>query len=464
MKTGAIDKEFVDNAFLRKKKDLKSDDSAAKAVDAPALVRSPYPKNFLEVERAFSQAMLMYRSSVIETIRIAPVLASIHLGEGIEKVCKTRGAKVDALSEGEVEVYSLPEHALSAFMRYSDRARALIDGADHLPAISAIGILSSYDAILSDLLKVVFSIKPEMIFTSDREIKFSDLAAFGSISEARDSIVSNEIDGVMRQSHHEQFSWMEKKFAMKLTEGLDVWPEFVELCERRNLLTHTGGVVSGQYLKNCEHYGKPATHSVGDKLEVDLDYLKRAVEIVSEIGFKLIHTLWRKFAPRDLETSDSTLNACGMNLIASKEYSLAEKLLSFGVYQKRHHSDRLKRMMIVNLANSAKLQGHQDRCNEQLASHDWSATSYQFQISVAAVKNDFPGVARLLMLGGDVIELSSSDFRDWPVFGDARKDAEVQTAFEKVYGEPLNKHDPVDAPPVNTEVELVDGEEIEKKV
>lgn len=230
---------------------------------------------------------------------------------------------------------------------------------------------------------------------------------------------------------------MEKKFGMKLREGLDVWPSFIELCERRNLLTHTGGVVSEQYLKNCEKHGKKAKYQVGEKLDVDLEYLTSAIKIVSEIGYKLIHTLWRKFSPEEREKADSVLNTTGMDLIASGEYNLAERLLKFGVDQKQHSSDLVKRMMIVNLANAAKLGGDKDRCEKALASHDWSATSYQFQVCVAAVKDDFEEVKRLLRLGGNVVEITPSDFRDWPVFRNARKDCDVQAVFEEVFGEPF---------------------------
>ena len=94
--------------------------------------------------------------------------------------------------------------------------------------------------------------------------------------------------------------------------------------------------------------------------------------------------------------------------------------------------------MVVNLANAAKLGGHKDRCDAALSSHDWSATSYQFQICVAAVRNDFNEVVRLIRMGGKVLDLSPSDFRDWPVFHDARSNVDVQSAFEQVFGERLS--------------------------
>ncbi|WP_295037402.1 hypothetical protein [Sulfitobacter sp.] len=439
---GKIDKDIVTSTFSHNgKESSKAEESSNEKHSEPEKsdARPPFPNNFRDVERAFSQAMLMYRKSVVETIKFAPFFASRMVRSNVEAIATSRGTKREDLSMEEIHVYSLPSHAFSKLKHHTDRAEALIEGAQHLPKISTIGIISSYDAILSDLLRVIFQQKPEIIFTSDREVKFSELLELRTLEAVRDSIISNEIESVIRKSHHEQFSWMEKKFSMKLREGLDVWPDFIELCERRNLLTHTGGVVSEQYIKNCSNFGKKSRHQVGDKLEVDIEYLSSAIDIVSEVGYKLIHTIWRKFLPAERKQADSLLNETGMNLIAAGEYNLAEELLRFGVGQRQHSSDLVKRMMIVNLANAAKLGGNKARCDRALSSHDWSATSYQFQICVAAVRDNFQEVRRLLKLGGEVIEVSPSDFRDWPVFKDARNDTGVQIVFEEVFGEPLRR-------------------------
>lgn len=458
IKSGDIDKDFVENVFASKEKDVESTKISNEVAEGESIDKHLSQKSFLEVERSFSRAMMMYRNSVVRTIKLAPVVASVSLGRGIEEIVKNRGEKLPELSSDTVEVYSLPKHAVHTVNQYSEKAEALIQGAAHLPTISTIGIISSYDAILSDLLRVVFTIKPEIIFTSDREIKFSDLVGFETISDARESIVGNEIESVMRQSHHEQFSWMERKFSMKLREGLDVWPDFIELCERRNLLTHTGGVISEQYIKNCSAGGKKQNGKLGEKLVVDLDYLTKSIDIVSEVGYKLIHTFWRKFCPNDREEADGALNEIGVKLIEAKQYGLAEKILEFGVKQKQHSSDLIRRMMIVNLANSAKLNGDKNKCDRGLSSCDWSAASYQFQISVAAVKNDFPEVKRLLLLGGDVVGINPSAFRDWPVFHDARKDLEVKKAFEEVFGEPLIKNEDVTSHSSPAREDLADEE------
>lgn len=230
---------------------------------------------------------------------------------------------------------------------------------------------------------------------------------------------------------------MEKKFGIPLRQNLDVWPDFIEICERRNLLTHTGGTISHQYLKNCTDHGVRTEGKIGDVLTVDLAYLERAIEAVAEIGAKLCHTLWRKFNKQDREKADSALNALGMDLIKIKRYDTAERILGFGVGQKNHASDMIRRMMVVNFANALKLNGNISASNQLLDQHDWTATSPQFRICVASVRNDIKGVCDLISLGERTLEISASDVRDWPVFRDIRRNSDFVNAFESAYGEPL---------------------------
>jgi hypothetical protein len=109
-----------------------------------------------------------------------------------------------------------------------------------------IGLVSAYDAFLANLLRAIITRHSDIVLTSDKTIRFSELASYSSIDDARTALIDREIESVLRLSHHEQFDWMEKIFHIKLRVKLPVWPRFVELCERRNLLTHTAGVVSKQ--------------------------------------------------------------------------------------------------------------------------------------------------------------------------------------------------------------------------
>jgi hypothetical protein len=119
-----------------------------------------------------------------------------------------------------------------------------------VPNSFLVSLVSQYDSYLGNLIRCLFYARPELLMGSDRSLTFKELSEFGTLSEARDSLIEREVETVIRKSHSEQFDWMEGKFKaledkdFSLRKGLASWPTFIELTERRNLFVHCDGVVS----------------------------------------------------------------------------------------------------------------------------------------------------------------------------------------------------------------------------
>jgi hypothetical protein len=209
------------------------------------------PLNFNEVFRTFISAMESYRRFITLTLAIGPRLSSAMASDQIQTFVKAKGIALPDLSSETTTVYQLDRTCYREYRVHQDEIKAIVGGARHLPEVATIGLVSTYDAFLGRLLQVVLNMHPEIVLTSDKAIKFSELSKFTSIEEARSSLIGREIEAVIRSSHQDQFAWMEARFSIPLRTNLSVWPRFVELCERRNLITHTGGVVSSQYIANC---------------------------------------------------------------------------------------------------------------------------------------------------------------------------------------------------------------------
>ena len=397
--------------------------------------------NFASVAHTFASVMESYRRFITLTLNIGPQLSSLMASARITKFVKEKGSEILELSTDTRTVYRLPITCYHEFHVHQEEITALVKGAEHLPEIAVIGLVSSYDAFLTELLRVVLTTYPNLVLTSEKTLKFSELCSFASIEDARATLIDREIESVIRLSHHEQFEWMERRFAMTLRTELPVWPRFVELCERRNLMTHTGGAVSAQYLANCGAHGADTTGvAIGDRLSVSSQYFSEAVTIIYELGVKLCHVLWRKFAPAQREEADRVLSELCYNLIYGGAYRLAEVLLRFGTSGlKVHSSDRIRRVMVVNLANSLRLQEKQDEAKEVLDEEDWSAVDNEFSVCVAAVRGDIAEVVRLMPIIGTGSAPNAEAYRAWPVFRGMGSDERFTMAFEKVFGEPYVK-------------------------
>lgn len=68
--------------------------------------------------------------------------------------------------------------------------------------------------LLGSLIKEIFRIKPEILNGSEKNLTYKNLIRFDSLNAARDFIIENEVESVLRESHSEQFNWLEKKLSM----------------------------------------------------------------------------------------------------------------------------------------------------------------------------------------------------------------------------------------------------------
>jgi hypothetical protein len=224
--------------------------------------------NSLSIE--FYEAMEVYFRSVPFVMSGLPILMHINIERGVREYGKKHG---NLLSEDDnYETYELGIEHGEKLRRRVERITAVREGVESLPNLFLIGMVSAFDTFVSQLIRAVLLRKPEILSSSEKNISFADLVNLGSIEAAREQIVEREIDILMRSSHSDQIEWLEKKLDLDLRKN-DVWPKFVEICERRNLLTHTAGRVSTQYISVCgKHKYDVGKVSVGEKLVVSSKY------------------------------------------------------------------------------------------------------------------------------------------------------------------------------------------------
>jgi hypothetical protein len=94
-------------------------------------------------------------------------------------------------------------------------------------------------------------------------------------------------------------------------------------------------------------------------------------------------------------------------------------------------------MMVVNYANAEKLAGNGSKATEILDAEDWSASTEDYRICVAAVKDDVEGVIRMMKHVVESGGMKIASFRDWPVFESVRTDPRFVEAFEREFGQKL---------------------------
>jgi type IV secretory pathway TrbF-like protein len=319
-----------------------------------------------------------------------------ELKEFVDEYCEV---EADVNQSADNKAVTVPVDRIGAFRRLHSQVERALFARKTVPRTFIVSLISHYDAFLGGIIKALFLMKPDVLSASEKNITFSQLLEFGSVENAREYIVEKEVETVLRKSHSEQFDWLETKFGLELRKGLDAWPTFIEVTERRNLFVHSRGIVSNQYLTVCEKHGVIFEDDiqVGQELEVPPDYFNSAYECIFEIGVKLAHVLWRKVQPGDREVADNNLIEIGYNLLAEERFTLARKILDFSaVTLKKHASEQNKRIFVINRAQAYKWSGNSRAAESILSEEDWSATSDDFKLAEAVLLNDFDEAEKLV--------------------------------------------------------------------
>jgi hypothetical protein len=117
---------------------------------------------------------------------------------------------------------------------------------------------------------------------------------------------------------------------------------------------------------------------------------------------------------------------------------LARVLADFGAATfKKWGSDYFRRALIVNRAQAYIWDGKRDEGLKILAAEDWSAANDEFQVCVAALRQDVGAAIRYMRSIGAKSRPGKEGYRDWPVFRELRRSEDFLIAFSELFGEPF---------------------------
>ena len=385
----------------------------------------------------FRETMSSYRPLVEFGMMIMPTLRFSHIYNQMYKNAERQLAVVE--KDEKFETYGVTVDQYQAVNQQLRRLREFDRGATVLPGAILLSLVATFDSFIADTARIMLRRRPEKIIESSKSISVKDVLSMASFDDVIDKVTEDEVENLMRGSHDEQIKYIEDKMDVNIRSNYDEWGEFIEVFERRNLIAHGNYVINTHYIRNCSRHGfhiEKDKH--GEKLSLDGRYLRQSSDRLLEFGLSLMFVLWLKHFRNDREEAYDRLNEITYELIKDKRSRVAARLLDLALFkQTPTASDKIKKMMTVNLANAYKKLHDEKKAYEVIGEVDWSAATDDFQICVAAVRGDVDRVVELMprVIQGELIK--KADFREWPIFDWVREEGGVQEKFQDIFGEPM---------------------------
>ena len=277
---------------------------------------------------------------------------------------------------------------------------------------------------------------PDRLKDHDRSLRFNEFIDAKSIDEIQERFIESEINALLRQSHIEQIEYIDRQFKIGLKQDFSLFPDFIEIAQRRHLFVHTGGIINRHYIDLCNRVGYKRNNKqkLGEELHVSEEYFKKAVKIVYELGLRIGQGMTRRLFKDNLESIDDSFLDWGFDLLLEERWDLAAIIFDFGLNlpDKFISDENSKRMYLMNRAIAHKWTGEEEKMREIIERVDWSASSTWFLL-VREVLYDRFGPAEKLMgrIGTD--EITEERFQTWPAFRVFRGTEEFRRGYKKIF-------------------------------
>ena len=138
----------------------------------------------LDIE-SLSKALDPTMSAMVESLN----KSSDAMSSFIEKK-RVRRAKEDGS-----EVFRIKPADLPQFERRMKAMTSASLAVKNIPELFLCSLVHKYDAYLGRLLRVAFAVRPGILSASQKNLTYSDLAKFSSLSDARESLIAKALQG-----------------------------------------------------------------------------------------------------------------------------------------------------------------------------------------------------------------------------------------------------------------------------
>ena len=293
--------------------------------------------------------------------------------------------------------------------------------------VSLITLVSTAEWLCCELLHVYFELYPDALAIDEKSIKYRDLRDFDSVEDARKYLIDREVELIVRGSIEGCLKRLKRRFRLSMDylnqDGLQ--EQLGEAYQRRNLLVHSGGVITTQYVKLVGEQLRAG--GLGETVEVPKEYLLERVNLF-EKAFVLIGVeLWKKLSPSDMRRFEVLSDITYRHLIAER-WDVA-KCLAYFSKNDAQLAEVSRLTARFNYWQCQKWLGKFCEVEAAVKAEDLSAKEPRFRLGKLALldnEDDFVRLAKELIEKQD---LTMDDLRTWPIFREMRKTEAYKKAF-----------------------------------
>jgi len=284
---------------------------------------------------------------------------------------------------------------------------------------SLISLMASFETFISQIIQYHYQKFPKAFSSNSDKLSLEKIRELGSLEEAEQLLISNEIDSLLRGNIQSQLEYFEKQLNIDLKPVQSYIEDLIEMSQRRNLLVHNDGIINKQYLLKTP---KKHLHKIkeGDKISINQEYLLNAIKLINTVCIILFQQCFRKWEKDSINNFNEILINIFYEALLEEDYNLIENLYNY-IDSIDIKNDKEKRILVINYCISLKEENKIDKMNDVIDQYDWSATSTDFNMALSILQNENKQAYRYIKQLLASNNLNKDTLREWPIFKPLRE-------------------------------------------
>jgi len=298
----------------------------------------------------------------------------------------------------------------------------------HIEKAVLFNLVSYLEQSFSDVSHVILKANPEILSLNDKSLTFDEIKKCLNLDEAKDFLVSEEIEKLLYKPLSSFFEFFENKvFKINFPSINTFREEITEIKERRNLLMHNGGVVNTKYLSSVSKclQGKYKIE-LGKKIGLDKAYLNDCIDKFELIGLEILFFSSLKFQGKDDRDKGIWLiNEIIYNTFVGEKQNLllGEKLSLFALSDKckKFLNECQKDYYQLNYWQILKKQNKLELFKKETEKYDSSSKNNLIKLCFFSLIDDYPEACKYIIPSLDENDFNLDYYNQFPILSNLRK-------------------------------------------
>ena len=358
---------------------------------------------------------------------------------GLNKTKESEIGATGSTSETESQKYNVPFEHIMEYDTHLRTVESVYFIHKQFLETQFVDLIARYDMFLQSTIRKVYYMYPDRLNSKEKKMLFEKISSLNSIDEFKKSFIEDILDTLFRGSHYDQLDYVKEELEFDVKEhAKDVYANFIELTERRNVLIHANGIIGDQYINVCKEKGATAYGTKGQKLEIDIDYFKKSCDELLKLAVVIGYWFWTTRAKDERQRADEYIINVANRLIRDKRSGVAVTVIDYVLSQEKPKSKAiyLKRFKLYQLYALKDLGN-----NEQLVaglSEDWSDANNSIKLKLLVLEDKYDDAIKLFKkIRGNEEGVNKTIFSESVIYREFIQRQEFRDAYKEVYGEPF---------------------------